>query len=101
MAKGGITDFLKSQIMEIDAETGQSKAAMMAKNMIEIAAGKKGSPREHIQAFNTVIERIDGKVKDILSLDLWDSYPSQTDAELMKKFAVKQKMKKETDRELQ
>lgn len=74
-SRGDITKAIRKAILVVDEATQRPYVELMVENMAKIAAGVKGSPREAITAFGTIIERVDGKVREEIGVSFFDSYP--------------------------
>lgn len=71
-----LTDILKDLLQETD-ETGTKYEEQVARTLMDIAAGRRGKPRDHILAAQMVFDRIDGKAKQEAAADFFASYPKK------------------------
>lgn len=77
MAKKGdkITPLFNQILDSIDEETGENNATLLARQLMDIATGKKGGTRESLQAAQIILERVEGKTKAHSSSDPFSGIP--------------------------
>jgi len=73
--KQSLSAALVKEIFALDEATGLTNADVMAKQIVAIAKGDRGSAREIISAFQIAVDRVDGKVKEEIGALFWDSFP--------------------------
>jgi len=62
-----LSQFLRDTLSTV--EDGEPNEAKIAKNLVDIATGRKGSTRDQLQAMHLVYDRIEGKPKSEAMLD--------------------------------